>query len=162
MTDRDEENVIMGLYAKQRGVPKTVVKVNHINLGLVNSLSVGSVVCPKNITAYQIILYVRGLNNSIHRSNIKTMYRLADSGQDFVEALEFEVFEDSKCAGRKLKELKIKQNVLIGCIARSSSVIIPNGETVIEEGDTVIALIKTESISELDDILETGIGALRK
>jgi trk system potassium uptake protein TrkA len=52
-----------------------------------------------------------------------------------------------------LRELRIKEGILVGCIVRRGNVIIPNGNTVISGGDTVIIIIKDTNIYELDDIL---------
>jgi trk system potassium uptake protein TrkA len=95
---------------------------------------------------------VRGLKNSGNHSSIKTLYKIAESGDDYVEALEFEVKRDFWAIGTHLKNAGIKRNVLIGCVARSGGITIADGQTQIREGDTVIVLAKNENISELNDI----------
>ncbi len=154
LTDRDEENVVIALYAKACGVPKTIAKINHINLSLVKNINMGSVVCPKNITANQIIRYVRGINNSIDASNIKVMYKIENSNDESVEALEFVIKPDSKCISKPIKELPLKKDILIGCIIRSGNIIIPSGDTVINKDDNVILIAKNENIFDFDQILK--------
>ena len=80
----------------------------------------GSIIYPKYITAESIIKYVRAMKNSIG-SNIETLYRLNDNR---VEALELLIKEDSPMVGKPLSELRLKPNVLIGCITRRGQVTI--------------------------------------
>ncbi|MDR2903243.1 MAG: Trk system potassium transporter TrkA, partial [Clostridiales bacterium] len=155
LTDRDEENVVVGMYAMQCGVPKTIVKINHINLNLVKNIGLGSIVCPKNSTAYQIIKYVRGMNNSVGSSEIKTLYKIIDTEKGNIEALEFDVKATSRCIETPLKDLRIKKDFLIGCIVRNGNIIIPTGTAVIKSGDSVIVIAQNANINELDNILSS-------
>ena len=153
LTPSDEENVIIGLYAQSAGEAKAIIKVTHINSSLIRRLGFSSVVAPQTITAYQIIRYVRGLQNSAARSSIRTMYQIARGDGDYAEALEFLVHPGSRCIGVPLKELRIREGILVGSVVRRGNVITPSGSTAIADGDTVIIIIKNEAINELDEIL---------
>ena len=52
LTSRDEENAVIALYAMSVGVPKSIVKITHINSNLVHKLGLTSVITPQTITAY--------------------------------------------------------------------------------------------------------------
>jgi len=153
LTDRDEENLVVALYSRQCGVPKTILKLNHINLELVRNLGFDSVICPKNITAYKIIQYVRGLKNSEGSSLIQTMYKIVETETDRIEALEFNVSANAKYLRVPLRDLRIKKGILVGCIVRRGNIIIPSGLTEIHEKDSVIVIAKNEELVSLDDIL---------
>ena len=153
LTDRDEENLVIALYARQCNVQKTILKVNHINLDLVRGLGFDSVICPKNITAYKIIRYVRGLKNSAHKSQIQTMYKIVETEDDRIEALEFNATATERCLRKPLKDLRLKKGVLVGCIVRNGHALIPTGMTEIHDKDSVIIVAKNEELSTLDDIL---------
>ena len=58
------------------------------------------------------------------------------------------IADSSKMIGKKLMEINFPENVLIGAIVRDDKVIIPDGQTVIQEGD------KLTLIGEKDDIAE--------
>ena len=92
LTDKDEENAIISLYALQTGVKKVVTKVNHIHLSMISNLGLGlgSIITPKNITANTVVRYVEGLTGVIG-SNIKLMHRIFSSKDGNVEAIEFQV-----------------------------------------------------------------------
>ena len=49
LTGLDEENIVLGLVAKQIGVQKAIAKVNHRTLGhsVIDQLGIDSIVDPK-------------------------------------------------------------------------------------------------------------------
>lgn len=158
LTDRDEENVIISLYALRRGVRKVITKVNHIHQNMFKNLGLGlgSIITPQNITANTVVRYVDGLTGVIG-SNIRTMHRIFSGDAGNVEAIEFQVNKKAKCLDTPIKNLRLKRGILIGCISRDSNIIIPSGETQIHIGDSVIIITKNNDIRDLDDILTNKI-----
>jgi len=102
-------------------------------------------ISPKHITAERILQYVRAYKNSFG-SNVETLHRLMD---DQAEALEFTIRDNFARENIPLKDLPIKEGVLIACINRKGTVILPRGGDVIRKGDTVLVIT---SLSRLDDI----------
>lgn len=149
LTGRDEYNLITGLYAMQQGVPKVVVKSNRQNYaGIARSVGLDSVVSPKQITANHILQVVRGMQNS--KGSVMTcLYKIAD---DQVEAMEFVVNETTHNLGVPLKDLKLKKGVLIAVIVHDNRIIIPEGSTKINAGDTVIIVSRDSGILDINDI----------
>lgn len=153
LTGMDEENIILGMYAKTCNVEKVVAKVNNTRLvAMLDSAETGieSFISPKDVAANRIISYVRAMSNATG-SNVETMYKLVE---DKVEALEFRVRPGSRCVGIPLKTLPINKNVLIGAIIRNGTCIIPGGEDVIAVGDAVIVVTTAVGLNELDKILK--------
>ena len=52
-----------------------------------------------------------------------------------------------------MKDLPLKQGVLVGAIARDKEIVIPDGNTCIHEGDHVVVVTKTTGTDDLMDIL---------
>lgn len=149
-TSLDEENIMLSLYAKSVSKAKTITKVHRISYDeIIDSLDLGSVLYPKNITAEYILQYVRAMQNSIG-SNVETLYRLIENK---VEALEFRVNEQSELVGVPLKELRLKDNLLIACINRKGIIITPGGQDSIMLGDTVVIVTTNQGFHDLKDIL---------
>lgn len=149
-TSMDEENIMLSLYAKSISNAKTITKVHRIDYDkIIDSLDLGSVLYPKNITADYILQYVRAMQNSIG-SNVETLYQLIEGK---VEALEFRVNEQSRLVGIPLKELQLKDNLLIACINRKGVVITPGGQDSIQMGDTVVVVTTNQGFNDLKDIL---------
>lgn len=149
LTDRDEDNLIISLYAHQEGVSKVIAKSSHQNYtSIARSAGVESVVSPKLTTAYQILRLIRGLQNSKGNTMI-ALYRIA-GGQ--AEAMEFLVKPDTRNLGVPLKDLKLRRGVLIAVIVRDGKVIIPEGSTCLKAGDDVIVMARNSGILDLDHI----------
>ena len=149
-TGIDEENILLALYEKGISKAKLLTKINRINFEeVIAGLDIGSIINPNSITSDYIVRFVRALNNS-KGSNVETLYKIA---QGRAEALEFRVRENSKVVGRTLQELDLKPNIIIACITKGNKVIIPNGQSVIEEGDLVIVVSVERGLNDLEDIL---------
>ena len=106
LTNIDEENVLLTLFAKKHSQGKLVTKINRLEFDdILAGLDLGSIVYPKYMTCDYIVQYVRALQNEAG-NNIKTLYRILD---DRVEALEFTVHEESKATGVPLSQLHLKR-----------------------------------------------------
>ena len=151
LTNFDEENIMLSLFAKSMSKAKLITQVHRIAYDeIINELDLGTVIYPKYITAESIIQYVRAMQNSIG-SNIETLYRLNDNR---VEALEFVVKEDSPVVGIPLQQLNIKENILICCINHKGNIITPGGQSVISVGDTVVIVTIITGLHDIKDILK--------
>ena len=152
LTGVDEENIITGLFAKTQGVNKIVAKVNEDSRAkMVEGLGIDTIVSAKTTTADAIMSYVRARQNSYTSANVETMYRLVD---DRVEALEFIIKEKTRYTGVPLKNLKLKRNNLIACIARNREIIIPSGNDYMQVGDSVVIVTRDKKVQDIRDILE--------
>jgi len=150
LTNMDEENILLSLYAQEVSNVKLVTKVNRIAYTeIMNRLDIGSVIYPKYLTADYILQYVRAMQNSIG-SNVETLYQILDNR---AEALEFAVHEESPVIGVPLAKLPLKKNLLIGSINRNGKSWIPHGQDCIELGDTVIVVTTQMGLKDLKDIL---------
>ena len=150
LTNIDEENVLLSLYAKSVTQGKVVTKINRIEYGnVIDDLQLGTTVYPKNITAEYILRFVRAKQNS-YGSAIETMHFILDGK---AEALEFRVKENSPISNKKLMDLKLKENILIASINRAGTIIIPHGQDIILPGDTVVVVTLKEGFTDISDIL---------
>lgn len=148
LTEADEENVMLSVFASTKSNCKLITKINHHALAeLCKDMNVGSIITPKLITAEHILRYVRAMQNTVG-SDIETLYNL----NEFVEALEFNIRGESKFTGIELMNLKLKKNLLIACINRKGNIIIPGGHDTIEPGDTVIVVTTHKGFNEINDI----------
>lgn len=151
LTGMDEENIIMSLFASKQSVSKVIVKINEDRRAMmIDELGLDSIVSAKTATADAILGYVRVRRNSQCSANVETMYQLLDGR---VEALEFIIKSENAYTGVPLKDLNLKVNNIIACIARGRKIIIPNGDDSIQVGDSVVIITMTKQIRDLDDIL---------
>lgn len=150
-TNFDEENIMLTLFAKSLSKAKLITKIHRVAYDdIVNNLDLGSIIYPKYIMAAHIIKYVRAMKNSID-SNIESLYRLNDNR---VEVLEFMIKENSPIVGIPLAELKLKPNVIIGCITHKGQLTVARGQSVIAVGDTVILITTQTGMHDIRDALK--------
>lgn len=150
LTNIDEENILISLYARSRTKGKIITKINRIAFDdVINGLDLDTTICPKNITAENIVKFVRAKNNSIG-SNIETMHMILG---DKAEALEFRIREKTPLVGVPLEKLRLKDNTLIACINRGGTIINPCGKDTMEVGDTVIVVTAKIGFKDIRDIL---------
>lgn len=151
LTDIDEENVILSLYAKKCGCRKVITKVNRLSFDeVIDSLDLDTRVCPRDITAESILQYVRSVKNSIG-SNVETLHRISDNQ---AEALEFVIRDNFRMTEVSLQDLPLKPGILIASINRGGQIILPRGKDVIREGDTVIVITTRKGLNDINDILQ--------
>lgn len=154
LTNIDEENIFLALYAKDQSNAKLVTKVNRFAFdNIIEKLDLGSVIYPKYITADYILQYVRAMQNSIG-SNVETLYQILDNQ---AEALEFSIREDGPVVGVPLMELALKKNLLVACINHNGRIIIPRGHDQIQVGDTVIIVTTEKGLQDINDILRKQV-----
>ena len=134
LTNIDEENILLSLFAKSKTGGKLITKINRIAYDdVIKSLD-----------------FVRAMKNSLG-SNIETMHYILDGK---AEALEFRIKENSPISGVAIEKLNLKKNILIACINRGGHIIIPRGRDVIQTGDTVIVVAGRMGFKDVSDILE--------
>ena len=150
LTNIDEENILLSLYAQTQSEGKVITKINKIAFDdVINSLNLGTIIYPKNITADHIIKFVRAMKNS-RGNTIETMHVILNGK---AEALEFRIRENSPISGVSLDQLNLKDNILIACITRNGRIILPRGKDIIRTGDTVIVVTLKAGFEDIGDIL---------
>lgn len=151
LTGVDEMNIIISLYGSSCKVPQIITKLGRLeNNTILDSLPVGSIISPKELSCNHIVRYVRAMENQTGAA--LTIHTIAD-GQ--AEAVEFMVDKDTLHCGEPLKKLKLKKNVLIVCIMHGMKLDIPNGDSCFEYGDTVIVVTGAgRVVYQLNDIFE--------
>ena len=152
LSDNDEDNAIVSMYAKKQSAAKVVTKINSSSYAeLFKGLGLDNIVSPKSSTASLILKQVRSLSN-VKGSEIENLYKLMN---DKVEALEFFIKEKIKgLTDIPLKDLRLRAGILLACIIRDGNVIVPTGSDTIMTGDTVIVVTTTSQIKGIRETLK--------
>ena len=150
LCNRDEENLMTGLYASTQGVPKVIVKNNRVNYAdVINRMGLDTIISPRQITGAYILRYVRARIGG-HGTKVEKLYRLIDGK---AEALEFIAREGDKYIGVPLKDLTMRPNTLVAVIVRRGKVIVPFGNDTIESGDSVVIITCESGLSDLNEVI---------
>ena len=142
-TGFDEENLLLALIAKQRGVEDVISKVSHQSYkDLIEKMGIDMALNPLDIVASTILRYVQGSK--------KIIASLLIQGQ--AEIMEIIATNDMKLANVPLKDVDLPDGVLIAARHRGQQVIIPNGDTKILEDDKVTIFCLLSDIGELEKL----------
>ena len=135
LTNIDEENLIISMYASHLQVPQVITKINRTEYSSIfEDKGISCVVSPKSLSAQHIVRFVRAMQNTTGGS-VLTVHSLVD-GQ--VEALEFMVTEKTKNVNTPLKDISFAPGLLVSCINHDGKVRIPAGNDCFVPGDTVV------------------------
>lgn len=150
LCDRDEENLMTGLFAARQGVPKVVVKNNRVAYSdIISAMGLDSIVSPKAITCQNILRYVRARENAAG-TKVERLYKLVGGK---AEAIEFIARAGDPYIGIPLKNLTMRPGTLVGVIVRKGHVIVPFGNDYIEAGDNVVIIACESGISDLNEVI---------
>ena len=149
LTGIDELNMITSLYGQSRGVPQVITKLGRMeNNAMIDALALGSVVCPKELCCNNIVRYVRAMQNQAGAA--VSVHRIAH-GQ--VEAVEFLVDDTTLHCDTPLKNIRLKDNVLLASITHGSRTEIPGGDSSFTRGDTIVVVTSGQgTLRQLNDI----------
>ena len=154
LTGLDETNIILAMYASQFPNCKVVAKINRPSFAdLANQKGlVDSVVSTAAVTSETIARYVRAMQNSFDSDNIKTLHRLVGGR---VEALEFNVGHGLPFIGVPLKDLNLREGLLVaGIVRQNGAPVIPSGADALQEGDDVVIVTTDTTLHALRDIVK--------
>ena len=147
----DEQNIIYSMFASSINIPKIITKINHIKLDeVIKSANIDNIITPHKIATNQIVKYVRAMENS-GSSSCEAIYKF---NNETFEMVEFNVKNDFKKLNVPIKELKLREGILIAVIVREKNIIIPNGNDCIKNGDTIVVADNNDLVRKINDILE--------
>ncbi|MBQ0099506.1 MAG: Trk system potassium transporter TrkA, partial [Firmicutes bacterium] len=138
ITGSDESNVIVSLYALNKGVKKVISVVDEPTVNsMVDKIGLDTIVSPRNVIANYVIRFVRA-----HKFNESTGMKRLYMLEDGADAIEFMIKDTFKKIGVPLKEMRLKKNVIIGAVIREGKFLLPAGDTTLELGDRVVIVTK--------------------
>ncbi len=145
-TSSDETNTVICTLAKKLGCKKTIARIRNPEYleqieFIKNKLGIDYVINPDLATA-----------ESIERYLLKSHSFYSDgfvSGK--VQLMDFNIETMEEFVGKKLMELKDFDSLLITAISRDGEIIIPDGNTELQEFDLIYVIGKTSDIERLSN-----------
>ena len=146
VTGDDEDNLVVCQMAKRKfGVPRTIARVNDPkNEELFKALGID-----QTVSSTRIIFNL--LEQQIETGQV---IPLAALKRGDIEVVEASITASSSVLGYKIAQLDLPQKTLIISVIRDEYAIIPHSDTKLREGDSVIAIIKSEHEKELRAVFE--------
>lgn len=136
-TGSDQDNLIACEVAKKVfGIPKTIARAsNPKNEEVMARLGVDS-----TVSSTAIIQQV--IERELPTVRIKTLLSLQSGA---FQILEYPLDGSSPATGRTLREIDLPYESNLIAVLRQNTMVIPRGETKLEEGDVIVALVSTEN-----------------
>ncbi|MFZ0665903.1 MAG: TrkA family potassium uptake protein [Acidimicrobiales bacterium] len=145
-TGDDEDNLVISLLSKQEfAVPRVISRVNNSkNQWLFNeSWGVDVSVCmPLMMTAL--------VEEAV---SVGSLVRLLRLERGHVNLVEVTLADTSPAVGVSLAQLDIPRDATIVAVVRRDRLVVPRGDTVLEPGDEVLALVTAQSEQQVHAVL---------
>ena len=144
-TGIDEANLLMSLVVKRAGIYKSVAKISRTNYdGIIDKLNIDAVFNKSYITASEILKVIRG--------NDSQAVSLLLNAQ--VECNEFILKKKLAICGKSLKDLALPKGILFIALIRGEETIVPNGDTVLEDGDKAVVFATKNEIRNMKNLFK--------
>ncbi|HYE12605.1 MAG TPA: Trk system potassium transporter TrkA [Patescibacteria group bacterium] len=143
VTSTDEINMVCCLTGKKLGAVQTIARIRDYEYAqelslLKEELDLDMVINPELAAADEI---ARSMNFS-------TAMNVESFAKGRVKLIEIAITEDMPIAGMRLMDIpnKFSSQILVGVIVRGDDIIIPDGENVIQPGDSIYVIGKSSNI----------------
>ncbi len=149
VTGFDEENLFMSLRAKQLDVSKVIAKISRQSyVHIIEKLGIDLAINPVNITASEILKYIRG-------GRVVSVSLLLDGQAEVAEII---ASENSKVINVPIKNLNLPKGIIIAAIGHNGKVEIPNGDSIIELGDRIVVFTLLSEVPSLETFFKLKEG----
>lgn len=151
LSDTDEENILMSMFAHRASKGKVITKINRPEYKTITAgLDLDTIIYPKNIAADRITRFVRSLH-ATEGNNVENVYSII---KEKVEVTEFVIGKLFSELGTPLSQISLKPDVIIAAILRGRSLIIPHGQDFLMAGDSVVVVSKHLGIGDFRDLFD--------
>ena len=143
LTGSDETNLVScAIVSSLFKIPTTIATVKNISYTKTENLTgISHIVNPYQEVASHI-------KNEIEQGIFSDIISFENS-----KLIMYNIYVDkkSKFAGKVLKEVRniVKSQFIVAALSRKDKAVVPSGDTVIQEGDTLSVVIQSENIEEL-------------
>jgi trk system potassium uptake protein TrkA len=144
VTGDDEDNLVICQVAKGRfGSRRTVARINDPrNESIFKMLGIDA-----TVNATEVMLSV--LSQELPQANLVPLLRLRDTDVEVVEAM---LASESRAVGVPLRELELPPESTVAVVIRDRNAFFPNGTTVLQPGDEVVALTRAIHEAQLRNL----------
>ena len=145
-TGDDEDNLVVSLLAKQEfAVPRVIARVNHPKNQWMFNESWGvdvAVSTPHLITSL--------VDEAVSVGRLVRLFQLEGGKVGLVEVT---LAPDAEVVGKEIKDIAIPRNATFVAIVRRDNVVMPRGDTALQAGDEVLAIVTPDSEDVVRNVL---------
>jgi trk system potassium uptake protein TrkA len=146
VTGHDEVNILVGLIAKEYGVPRIVVRVSDKRLArMAERLGLTKAVAPEDITAEHMA-------SLLLREPLLSEFSRATTPSGAFSLLEFTITSSSLVVDRRLGEIPASGDWLVVAVLKDGQLKPPDPNLELKEGDRVLVLARAEVVEDVKRI----------
>lgn len=147
VTGADEVNVVITSLARfEFHVPRTIARINNPKNAWMFTPDMGV-----DVALNQADLMGHLIAEEMSLGDMMTLLKLRKGQYSLVEE---KVAPESLAAGRAIRDLKLPEKCVLAAVIRNGELMIPDGNTVLQSRDEVLAVVSTSHVKDLADLLE--------
>ena len=148
VTDDDKTNLLSCSRAKTAGAKLTIALINDPSLmALMEPLGIDALINPRATTVSSILRHIR-------HGSVRKVYSVGDAEAEVIEA---QVMGTSPIAGEMLRDIEWPEGAIVGAILKRGEIILPKGDTRIEEGDILVVFALSEDVQIIEQLFQVSI-----
>jgi trk system potassium uptake protein len=142
VTDRDEANLVITTLAKfEFRVPRVISRVNNPKNGWLFTPEMGV-----DVAISQADMMARLIAEEMSLGDMMTLLKLRKGLFSLVEE---KVHPESEANGKTLRELGLPAECVLVAVIRKGELILPNGSTILQAADEVLAVVHQNALNVL-------------
>lgn len=142
VTGDDEDNLVVAQLAKHEyGVDRVIARVNNPKNEWLFTPKMGV-----DVAISHAALLARIIHEELSMGDLVPLLKL-QRGQ--ISLAEVTVPADAQAVGQRVDALELPNDCVLATLLRDDQVLIPRGDTMVQPGDKIIALVRTEQQAEL-------------
>lgn len=143
VTGDDERNIIATLLARHASVPRSITLVNRVGyLPIMPKIGLDTVVSKQLLT-------VNAVQHYIQHQDVAAVASVPGIEAQLIEY----IAKDGCHMTRKcLRDIRFPHNAIVGAILHDDHMVVPDGDTQIEQGDRTVVFALPQAIGELDHL----------
>lgn len=135
-TGSDAMNTVTAMLGHRMGVQNIIVKLNGVGLrAACQEIGVNKIIAPKISAAAEILATLYGFDRLDFSLVVRGGLRLVELSAEGVR-------------DKRIAELELPDGALVVAILRGDEVLVPRGQTKLEEGDVLLVLVESGGVLE--------------
>jgi len=146
VTGADETNLVVASLARfEFGVPRTIGRVNNPKNAWLYNPTMGV-----DVSLSQADLMAHLIAEEMSLGDMMTLMKLMRGQFSLVQE---KVHPESAVTNKPISTLKLPDQCVLVAVIRKGTLLLPKGETVLQEADEVLALVKSTELTEFNALL---------
>jgi trk system potassium uptake protein TrkA len=145
-TGADEVNLVVTSLARfEFQIPRTIARINNPKNAWMFTPDMGV-----DVALNQADLMAHLIAEEMSLGDMMTLLKLRKGQYSLVEE---KVAPESLAAGKAVRDLRLPEKCVLAVVIRKGELMIPDSDTVLQEADEVLAVVSTNHVKDLADLL---------